>query len=95
MNHLKKTIVAATMAAIAMPGMALAEKKLRAGIWLPTQLVWAEPTKMFVERVNETGKGVIQINLTGPEGIPGGEQANALRSGLLDIATLTPGLYKK
>jgi TRAP-type transport system periplasmic protein len=95
MYHLKKVILAATMAAIALPGAAMAEKKLRAGIWLPTQLVWAEPTKMFVDRVNETGKGVIQITLTGPEGIPGGEQANALRSGLLDMATLPPGLYKK
>ncbi len=95
MNNLKKIIAAATMAAIALPGAALAEKNLRAGIWLPTQLVWAEPTKMFVERVNETGKGVIQINLIGPESIPGGEQANALRSGLLDMATLPPGLYKQ
>ncbi len=95
MNHLKKIIAAATMVAIALPGAALAEKKLRAGIWLPTQLVWAEPTTMFVDRVNETGKGVLQITLTGPEGIPGAEQANALRSGLLDMATLPPGLYKK
>jgi len=95
MNHLKKILTAAAMMAIVAPGAALAEKKIRAGIWLPTQLIWAEPTTMFVDRVNETGKGIIQINLTGPEGIPGAEQANALRSGLLDMATLPPGLYKK
>lgn len=77
------------------PGHASAEKTLRAAIWLPTQLVWAEPTVMFVDHVNETGKGVLQINLVGPDAMPAAEQANALRSGLLDMATLPPGLYKQ
>lgn len=95
MNAITKAFLAAAIATIALPGIAMAEKTLRAGIWLPTQLVWAKPTIMFVDRVNETGAGIIKINLTGPEAIPGGEQANALRSGLLDMATLPPGFYKQ
>lgn len=95
MNDLKKSLLAATLVSMMVPAVASAETTLRAGIWLPMQLVWATPTQMFVDRVNETGAGIIQITLTGPEGIPGSEQANALRSGLLDIATLPPGLYKQ
>ena len=95
MKNIQKIIWAASISALTLPTAAMAEKTLRAGIWIPTQLVWAEPTKMFVDHVNETGKGILQITLTGPEGIPGAEQANAVRNGLLDIATLPPGLYKK
>ncbi|MDK3018035.1 TRAP transporter substrate-binding protein DctP [Pseudodonghicola flavimaris] len=82
---------AATLAPVA----ASAEKTMRMAIWLPTQLVFAEPTVMFVDHVNEVGKGVLQINLVGPDAIPGPEQSNALRTGLLDMATLPPGLYKQ
>lgn len=92
---LTKPVLAAAAVALLLPVAAQAEKTLRSAIWLPTQLVWAEPTNMFVEHVNETGKGIIQINLIGPDAIPAAEQANALRSGLLDMATLPPGLYKQ
>lgn len=89
------TASAVLAASLTAPIAAHAEKTLRAGIWLPEQLVWAIPTRMFVDHVNVIGEGVLQINLTGPEAIPATEQANALRSGLLDMATLPPGLYKQ
>lgn len=89
------TASAVLAASLTAPLAAQAEKTLRAGIWLPEQLVWATPTRMFVDHVNEIGEGILRIDLTGPEAIPATEQANALRTGLLDMATLPPGLYKQ
>ena len=44
----------------------------------------------FVQRVNAEGKGIVQINyLGGPKAIPTFEQANALRSGVVDLANST------
>ncbi|WP_158966959.1 TRAP transporter substrate-binding protein DctP [Chachezhania sediminis] len=77
------------------PVEALAERTLRAASFLPLQSVFAEPMVMFSDHVNEIGKGVLQINLVGPDAIPAVEQANALRSGLLDMGAIPPGLYKQ
>ncbi|MFV0386086.1 TRAP transporter substrate-binding protein DctP [Paracoccus sp. (in: a-proteobacteria)] len=91
---LKNSVCAAILAMI-LPQTALAERTLRASVWIPKDLVFALPMGMFVDHVNETGKGVLQINLVGPEAIPATEQANALRSGLMDLAALPPGIYKQ
>lgn len=44
----------------------------------------------FVEKVNEEGKGLVQIQvLGGPESIPSFEVGNAVRSGVVDLANST------
>jgi TRAP-type transport system periplasmic protein len=44
----------------------------------------------FVKKVNEEGKGLVQINyIGGPKAIPTFEQGNALRSGVIDMSNNT------
>lgn len=48
----------------------------------------------FIERVNEAGKGVIQINyIGGPKAMPPFEVGNALKNGVVDIANVTGAFY--
>ena len=48
----------------------------------------------FIDRVNEAGKGVIQINyIGGPKAMPPFEVGNALKNGVVDIANETGAFY--
>lgn len=48
----------------------------------------------FIERVNEAGKGTIQINyIGGPKAMPPFEVGNALKNGVVDIANVTGAFY--
>jgi TRAP-type transport system periplasmic protein len=48
----------------------------------------------FIEKVNKDGKGVIQINfIGGPRAMPPFEVGNAVRSGVVDIASVTGAFY--
>lgn len=86
-------MVAASAATLASPAVGQ-ELVLRGAAYLPLETTWGIPFKIFVDRVNETGKGVLQISAMGPEAIPATEQPNALRSGLIDFASMPPGTYK-
>lgn len=84
------------IAGTAAPLAATAEELvLRAAAFTPMETTWGIPFHKFVEHVNETGKGVLQINAMGPEAMPATEQPNALRSGLLDLIATPPGMYKQ
>jgi len=48
----------------------------------------------FIERVNEAGKDVIQINyIGGPKAMPPFEVGNALKNGVVDLANSTGAFY--
>jgi len=48
----------------------------------------------FIAQVNETGKGVVQINyIGGPKAMPPFEVGNALKNGVVDIANATGAFY--
>jgi len=48
----------------------------------------------FIAQVNETGKGVVQINyIGGPKAMPPFEVGNALKNGVVDIANVTGAFY--
>ena len=48
----------------------------------------------FIDRVNEEGKGLLQINfIGGPKAMPPFEVGNALKSGVVDIANATGAFY--
>ncbi len=48
----------------------------------------------FIERVNETGKGVVKINyIGGPRAVPPFEVGNAVRTRVVDIANVTGAFY--
>jgi TRAP-type transport system periplasmic protein len=51
---------------------------------------YARNFERFVKKVNDEGKGVVQINyLGGPKAVPTMEQGTALRNGVVDLANTT------
>jgi TRAP-type C4-dicarboxylate transport system substrate-binding protein len=71
------------------------EVTLKAAVFVPATTTYGIPFKRFVDRVNETGKGQVQIRIVGgPEAVPADNQAQAVKSGVLDIATIPPAYYK-
>lgn len=66
---------------------AQAEVTLKAVSAFNTDTFFTDRFKVFVDKVNEDGKGLVQINfLGGPEAIPTFEVGNAVRSGVVDLA---------
>jgi len=71
------------------------EVTLKAAVFVPPTTTYGIPFKRFVDRINETGKGVLQIRIVGgPEAVPADGQAQAVKSGVLDIAAIPPAYYK-
>jgi TRAP-type transport system periplasmic protein len=51
---------------------------------------FARNFERFIKKVNDEGKGIVQINyIGGPKAIPTFEQGNALRSGVVDLSNTT------
>ena len=52
------------------------ELTLKAAVFVPPSTTYGVPFKRFVDHVNETGKGVLQIRIVGgPEAVPADGQA--------------------
>ncbi|WP_428641524.1 TRAP transporter substrate-binding protein DctP [Roseibium sp.] len=86
-----KKLISAAIAAGCLASPALADEvKLRAVSAFQLGTVFYEPFERFVDRVNEKGKGIVQIEvLGGPDAMPPFELGNALRSGIVDMANTT------
>ncbi|MCB1405112.1 MAG: TRAP transporter substrate-binding protein DctP [Rhodobacteraceae bacterium] len=79
--------------AVGMGSAALATETLTAVHAFSPTLVYTQSFLQFVERVNERGEGVIQIDVRGgPEAIGMFQQADAVRDGVVDMA-YTPGSF--
>ncbi len=66
------------------------EVTLRAISSFQSGTAFAKPFEAFVEKVNEKGKGIVQINVIGgPEAMPPMEIGNSLRGGVVDMANTT------
>jgi len=75
-------------------GVNAQEVTLRAAVFVPITSTYGELFGRFIEKVNSEGKGLVQIRLVGgPEAVPSFEQGNAVRSGVLDIASIPPSFY--
>lgn len=95
MGSLKQILAACGAWLCAMSTLQAQEVTLRAGVFVPPTTTYGIPFKRFVDRVNQTGKGQVQIRIVGgPEAVPADSQADAVRSGVLDIASLPPTYYK-
>ena len=71
------------------------ELTLKGAVFVPPSTTYGIPFKRFVDRVNETGKGILQIRIVGgPEAIPADGQAQAVKNGVLDMAAIPPTYYK-
>jgi TRAP-type C4-dicarboxylate transport system substrate-binding protein len=66
------------------------EITLKAANAFPEGTYYARNFERFIKKVNEEGKGVVQIRYVGgPKAIPTFELANALRNGVVDLANTT------
>src|ERR1700733_947863 len=55
---------------------------------------YSRPFERFIARVNQDGKGIIQINyIGGPKAMPPFEVGNALKGGVVDIANSAGAFY--
>jgi TRAP-type transport system periplasmic protein len=71
------------------------ELTLKAAVFVPPSTTYGIPFKRFVDHVNETGKGALQIRIVGgPEAVPADGQAQAVKNGVLDLAAIPPAYYK-
>jgi TRAP-type C4-dicarboxylate transport system substrate-binding protein len=90
---MKHLATAALVAALATPALA-EEVTLRGVTAFAGGTTFSRPFEAFVERVNETGKGIVQINYVGgPEAVPTFELGNAVSAGVVDIANNTTAFY--
>ena len=70
------------------------ETTLNAVVFVPRNSTFGEMFVRFVEETNKQGKGLVQIKLIGgPDAIPTFEQGNAIRNGVVDMASLAPTFY--
>lgn len=92
-HHAMKAIAFSAIIGGIACGSAQAEDRLRAIVAYQSQYFYAKTFASFVEKVNEAGKGVVQIQVVGgPEAIPPFEQADAVRTGVVDML-YAPGTY--
>jgi len=93
MRTASKTISLALAAALGLPAAAAAEEVLRAVTAFPAPVEFSQSFLRFVDKVNEAGEGVVQIQyMGGPEVIPPQQQAQAIRNGVIDMQ-YGPGTY--
>jgi TRAP-type C4-dicarboxylate transport system substrate-binding protein len=73
--------------------VAVAEDTLTAVHAFPASLIYTKSFLSFVDKVNEAGKGVVQIEVRGgPEAIGMFQQPDAVRDGIVDMV-YTPGSF--
>src|SRR5262245_17089717 len=90
-------LVAAGLAVLGVAGAPAGaeELTLKGAVFVPPSTTYGIPFKRFVDHVNETGKGTLQIRIVGgPEAVPADGQAQAVKNGVLDLAAIPPAYYK-
>lgn len=92
---MKARIIGTILAAGALATGAMAEEVTLRGVSaFAGGTTFSRPFELFVERVNETGAGVVQIEYVGgPEAVPTFELGNAVSAGIVDIANNTTAFY--
>lgn len=89
MNILGSILAGSTLVA----SMAQAEDTVSAVHAFPETLIYTKSFLSFVDKVNEAGKGVVQIDVRGgPEAIGMFQQPDAVRDGVVDMV-YTPGSF--
>jgi TRAP-type C4-dicarboxylate transport system substrate-binding protein len=91
---MKNILVAGLVASASLfTATAHAEDRISAVHAFPETLIYTKSFLSFVDKVNEAGKGVIQIDVRGgPEAIGMFQQPDAVRDGIVDMV-YTPGSF--
>src|SRR5882757_96130 len=87
-------IFLAASLALAANAAAAQEVILKAITAFAENTTYSRPFERFISRVNQDGKGLVQINyIGGPKAMPPFEVGNALKGGVVDIANATGAFY--
>src|SRR5205807_3959221 len=90
---MNRYILAAAFALVAQAATA-DEITLKAITAFAEGTTYSKPFERFIQRVNESGKGLVRINyIGGPKAMPPFEVGNALKGGVVDIANSTGAFY--
>jgi len=91
---MRPTLFAALAAALLATSAAAQEVTLRAVSSFAEKTLFSRNFERFIDRVNETGKGVVKINyIGGPRAVPPFEVGNAVRTKVVDMANVTGAFY--
>jgi TRAP-type transport system periplasmic protein len=89
-----KRILFCALFALSTGGANAQEVTLRAVTSFAEKTQFSKNFERFIDRVNETGKGQVQINyIGGPRAMPPFEVGNAVRTKVVDIANVTGAFY--
>jgi|TARA_B110000503_G_scaffold139247_1_gene227223 TRAP-type C4-dicarboxylate transport system substrate-binding protein len=90
----KTAIAIGLVSAMSFSAKTFAEETITAVHAFNTSLIYTKSFLSFVDKLNERGKGVIQIDVKGgPEVIGLGEQPDAVRNGVVDMAYTAASFY--
>lgn len=90
---MKHAIFGGILATTALAGSVTAQETLTAVHAFPELLIYTKSFLEFVDRVNEAGEGVVEIEVRGgPEAIGMFQQPDAVRNGIVDMV-YTPGSF--
>src|SRR5260370_4960096 len=93
MTDMNRILLAAGMLALA-HAAAAQEVTLKAITAFAEGTTYSRPFERFIARVNQDGKGLVQINyIGGPKAMPPFEVGNALKGGVVDVANSTGAFY--
>ncbi|WP_447553996.1 TRAP transporter substrate-binding protein DctP [Vreelandella sp. EE22] len=91
---MKKTAITFGVLAALGSGQTMALDQITAVHAFPPSLIYTQSFLEFVDKVNERGEGVVQINVRGgPEVIGLSEQPDAVRNGVVDMAYTAASFY--
>jgi len=92
-TFVRTALAAAAVAALPAPALAQ-ETTLRLVSGFPENSFYVKRIEEWIRRVNEEGKGILQINfIGGPKAIPTFEVGNAVKTGVVDMALNTGAFY--
>ena len=91
---MKKTVITFGVLTALSSTYAMAIDQITAVHAFPPSLIYTQSFLEFVDKVNERGEGVVQINVRGgPEVIGLSEQPDAVRNGVVDMAYTAASFY--
>jgi len=92
---LRGKILPLVIAIVAYSSAATAQEvTLRAISAFTEKTTYSSGIERFIDRVNQAGKGIVQINyIGGPKAMPAFEVGNALKNGVVDLANTTGAFY--
>src|SRR5256885_17008835 len=69
------------------------EARFKAVSFLPLNANFGSQFQRWVDEVNKRGQGLIRIETAGPDAMPAGEQANALKNGVAQMGFIAATYY--